>query len=249
MELDELEQSAKSLNMVLNKFPIGAISLNDFKPVEEKIQTARESLMHLNARLLMLQAKYKQYTDDGQRQQEEESTGVALQNITSDTLINAKAIKLCLHSITILSILSNKEGDVEDQNKLYSYMSKLLAFNDSIMTTQEVIEKESRLQLDLKVECHKALFEYKNFLKEQEQIRSERLQETYPEIVERKNKMEKTLRKINIMKKLIRNFIASSSHMLVEQPILLEMLEKHRELINVETILKISQNRENIEDV
>lgn len=61
--------------------------------------------------------------------------------------------------------------------------------------------------------------------------------------------MEKTLRKINIMKKLIRNFIASSRHMLVEQPILLEMLEKHRELINVETILKISQNRENIEDV
>ncbi|KAL6436899.1 hypothetical protein ACFW04_004926 [Cataglyphis niger] len=184
MELNELEQSVKSLNMVLNKFPIGAISLNDFKPVEEKIQTARESLMHLNARLLMLQAKYKQYTDDGQRQQEEESAGVALQNITSDTLINAKTIKLCLHSITILSILSNKEGDVEDQNKLYSYMSKLLAFNDSIMTTQEVIEKESQLQLDLKIECHKALFEYKNFLKEQERIRSERLQETYPEIVE-----------------------------------------------------------------
>lgn len=61
--------------------------------------------------------------------------------------------------------------------------------------------------------------------------------------------MEKTLRKINIMKKLIRNFIASSRHMLVKQPILLEMLEKHRELINVETILKISQNRENIEVV
>lgn len=63
-------------------------------------------------------------------------------------------------------------------------MNKLFILNDSIMTTQEAIEKESRLQLDLKVECHKALFEYKNFLKEQERIRSERLQKTYPEIVE-----------------------------------------------------------------
>lgn len=39
----------------------------------------------------------------------------ALQNVISNTLINAKAIKLCLHSTTILSILSNKEGDAEDQ--------------------------------------------------------------------------------------------------------------------------------------
>lgn len=63
-------------------------------------------------------------------------------------------------------------------------MSKLFAFNDSIMAIQKAIERESRLQLDLKIECQKALFDYKNFLKEQERIRSERLQETNPEIVE-----------------------------------------------------------------
>lgn len=62
-------------------------------------------------------------------------------------------------------------------------MSKLFAFNDNIMAIQEAIERESRLQLDLKVECQKALFDYKNFLKEQERIRSKRLQETNPEIV------------------------------------------------------------------
>lgn len=63
-------------------------------------------------------------------------------------------------------------------------MSKLFAFNDSIMAIQKAIERESRLQLDLNVECQKALFDYKNFLKEQERIRSEKLQETNPEIVE-----------------------------------------------------------------
>lgn len=55
-----------------------------------------------------------------------------------------------------------------------------------------------------------------------------------------KARMEKTIRKINIMKKLIRNFIAVSSHMLKKEPLLLEMLKNHRELINVETIMKMS---------
>lgn len=56
--------------------------------------------------------------------------------------------------------------------------------------------------------------------------------------------MERTIRKINIMKKLIRNFIAVSGYMLQREPILLEMLENHRELINVETIVKMSHNNE-----
>lgn len=55
--------------------------------------------------------------------------------------------------------------------------------------------------------------------------------------------MEKTLRTINIMKKLIRIFIATSDFMLAKEP-MLEMLENHRELINVETIMEISQNEE-----
>lgn len=59
-----------------------------------------------------------------------------------------------------------------------------------------------------------------------------------------KDKMERTIRKINIIKKLIRNFIAVSGYMLEKEPILLEMLENHRELINVETIVKMSQSNE-----
>jgi len=63
-------------------------------------------------------------------------------------------------------------------------MNKLFTLNDSIMAIQETIEEAVQVQLDLKVECQKALFDYKNFLKEQEQLRSERLQKTYPGIVE-----------------------------------------------------------------
>lgn len=99
--------------------------------------------------------------------------------------------KKCLYKYCCLQIdISYQKVDMQSNcnslcsRKLYTYMSKLLAVNDSIMAIQEDIERESRLQLDLKIECQKALFDHKIFLKEQEQIRSERLQETYPEIVE-----------------------------------------------------------------
>ncbi|XP_012533158.1 uncharacterized protein LOC105834879 [Monomorium pharaonis] len=248
MELNELERSVKQLGVVLDEFPIGAISLDDFKPIEEKIRETRESLKHLNARSLMLRAKYKQYIDT-EREGSEDDAEDALLSVVSDTLLNAKTVKLCLHSTTIQSILNNKEGNAEDQKKLYTYMNKLFTLNDNVMAIQKEIEKASQEQLDLKFECQKALFDHKNFLKEQERLQSERLQKTYPEIVENKDKMERTIRKINIMKKLIRNFIAVSSHMLEKEPILVEMLERHRDLLNVETIMKMSQsNEENTHD-
>lgn len=57
---------------------------------------------------------FVEHTDTGRRRKEED-IGNVLQSVISDTLINAKAVKLCLHSATIVSMLSNKEGDVEDQ--------------------------------------------------------------------------------------------------------------------------------------
>ncbi|XP_011157773.2 uncharacterized protein LOC105194526 [Solenopsis invicta] len=243
MELGELERSVKRLGAVLDEFPIGAISLDDFKPIEVKIRETRESLKHLNARSLMLKAKYKQHVD-AERERSEDDVDDALLNAVSDSLLNAKAAKLCLHSTTIESILTNKEGSAEDRKKLYTYMNKLFTLNDNVMAIQKDIEKASQEQLDLKIECQKALFNHKNFLKEQERLQSERLQKTYPAIVENKDKMEKTIRKINIMKKLIRNFIAISGHMLEKEPILVEMLERHRDLLNVEMIIKMLQSNE-----
>lgn len=63
-------------------------------------------------------------------------------------------------------------------------MNKLFTLNDNVMAIQKDIEKASQEQLDLKIECQKALFNHKNFLKEQERLQSERLQKTYPAIVE-----------------------------------------------------------------
>lgn len=140
-QLDELERAVTRLRAVIDGFPIGAVSLDDFKPVEEKIWETRESLMRLNVRSLLLRAKHKrtsksprtlsngfplrdfylnsrlftEYIDDGRRGNGDENNGGTLQNVVNDTLINARAVKLCLHSTTILSILSEKEGDEEDR--------------------------------------------------------------------------------------------------------------------------------------
>lgn len=67
--------------------------------------------------------------------------------------------------------------------KLDAYMNKLFTLNDSIMATHESVKEASLMQLNLKLECQKALFDYKTFLSNQEQLQSEILQETHPEIV------------------------------------------------------------------
>lgn len=63
-------------------------------------------------------------------------------------------------------------------------MNKLYTLNDNIIAIQESIEKMSLVQLDLKIECQKALFDHKDFLKEQEKIQSQKLQKMHPEILQ-----------------------------------------------------------------
>ena len=55
--------------------------------------------------------------------------------------------------------------------------------------------------------------------------------------------MERTIQKINIMKKLITNFIAGSVTLLKDEPVLLEILEKHRDIVSLETISNMIMNR------
>ena len=62
-------------------------------------------------------------------------------------------------------------------------MSKLFTLNDNILLLQNEIEDALKVQLQLKIQCRNALFEYKSFLKEQEEIRNKKLQEMNPELV------------------------------------------------------------------
>ncbi|XP_043525114.1 uncharacterized protein LOC122536666 isoform X2 [Frieseomelitta varia] len=201
----------------------------------------------------MIQLQFKRrnvlYATNEEPEGNIKDTVTDLHEATANSHINNAVVKLCLHSYTIQAILEGKESDNDMLRKIYAYMSKLFTLNDNILLLQNEIEDALKVQLQLKIQCRNALFEYKSFLKEQEEICNKKLQEINPELVKNKEKTNKTIRSINLMKKLIVNFIAASNHMLFKKPFLVKMLEEHRELINIETISKISQNNsENEED-
>lgn len=241
LAFNNLQNAVLSLHKSVSNFPVGAVSLDDFKPIEEKIQDTRKSLKRLTARLLWLKAKTRYVMENEEPQCEMEYTIEDLQEATALSLVTDKTLKLVCHSHTIQDILAGKQGDLDMQEKIYAYMRKLFTLNDTILSLQKDIQSAAKKQLKLKVKCQRALFDYKKFLKEQEEICSKKLQETNPEIALNKEKTNKSIRNINIMKKLIVNFISASHYMLMDNPHLIEMLEKHRELINIETILKMSQ--------
>lgn len=58
-EFQNLKVAIKSLNKSVSNFPVGAVSIDDFTPIEERIRNMRESLKLLNARLLMLNTYYE----------------------------------------------------------------------------------------------------------------------------------------------------------------------------------------------
>lgn len=236
-----LKEAAERLGESVSNFVVGAISVDDLKPTDEKIKNMRESLKQLNARLLTMKARTDMHSTNGEPMTDGNNTVGSLQEAVTLALINNTRFKLCLHSHTIQSILDGREGTPEMQKNIEAYMSQLFTLNDNLLTLQESIENATQEQLDLQIECQKSLYRYSAFLKEQEQLRSKRLEETNPEIAKNKEIIHKNVQKINMMKRLITSFIASSGKMLMEEPVLEDMLEKHRELINIETILKMTQ--------
>ncbi|XP_029031852.1 uncharacterized protein LOC114870856 isoform X2 [Osmia bicornis bicornis] len=235
---DNLEKAVVSLSKSISNFPIGAVSLNDFKPIEERIRETRKTLKALNARLLMLKA---------QRTATEESEGdivdtiTELNDATSYVFLNSMKTKLCFHSFTIQDILAGKQGDPDMQEKIYACMHKIFSINDISLSLLKDIDEARNKQFDLKVKCRYVLIKYKMFLKEQEEICNKKLQETNPHMALNKAKTMKALKNINVMKKLIVDFIGAAYHMLYDHIFLVKMLEKHRELINIDTILTMAE--------
>ncbi|XP_076675588.1 uncharacterized protein LOC143372860 [Andrena cerasifolii] len=248
LEFKRLKDAATSLGESVSNFPIGAVSLDDFKPIEERIRNTRETLKHLSARSLILKAQHEYQTTRDKPAGDAGTMVTSLHEATANFLINNEGIKLCLHSYAIQAILSGKEGDQEMKKKIYACMSKLFCLNDNILSLQKSIGEAREKQLDLKIQCQNSLYEYRNFFKEQEEMRSKKFDETHPEIARHKEKTNKTLETINMMKKLIINFTATFNHMLLQEPFFIEMLEGHRELVTIETILKMSRRNAEAEN-
>ncbi|XP_053973674.1 uncharacterized protein LOC128873815 isoform X1 [Hylaeus volcanicus] len=239
-EFRNLANAIKRLKKSVSDFPIGAVSLDDYTPVEERIRNMRELLKFLNARLITLKAHYELQTRD-EPEEGTESIITCLHEETANTLITAKVIKFILHTEAIQAILTGKEGDSDMQNKIYDFLCQLFSLNDKIIFSQTTMQDALQKQLNLKIECQNTILEYKKFLKTQEEMLSKQLQETNPEIARQKEKTKILLQKINLMKKLIVNLIAVSNDKL-RNPFLFKKLQEHRELITIDTVLKMSHD-------
>ncbi|KAI4493551.1 hypothetical protein M0804_001727 [Polistes exclamans] len=239
-DFKNLERALKHLRKNVAEFPIGAVSWNDYKPIEDKIQILRGSTSRLCSRKIMVKAKLD-YINKKSSTKNTKNSFQMLQDTTAKAIINNNAIKLCLQGYTIQDVLFNKYKS-NTQEKMIVAMRKLFILNDAILSNQQCVEDAFQRQLNLKIECQKAIFDYHTFLKEQDNLRKKKLQKTNPTIAENKEKILKFIKKINIMKKLITNFIATSAELLVKEPFFIEMLEKHAELINEETIIKLTEN-------
>lgn len=56
MELDQLDEALGILSEVISEFPVGAKTVDDFRPVQEKIEVVRNELKYITARSITLQA-------------------------------------------------------------------------------------------------------------------------------------------------------------------------------------------------
>ncbi|XP_078049129.1 uncharacterized protein LOC144476281 [Augochlora pura] len=238
-ESENLENAIEKLRKSVNNFRLGAISLDDYKPVEDKIKIIYNNLTQLNARVLMLKAYHRFIETEGVQ---EEDAATKCSEAASNCHLNNLAIKSCLHSYTITNILGGKQGGPDMQKKMFGYLCKLYSINDELMMLQKEIDEALEKQLDLQIECQDMIYDHKKFLEVQEERWNKKLQETNPEVARIKKKLIQRIDKVNIMKKLIVNFIAASNQLLMKKPILVDMLEKHRDLIDIDTVMKMVQN-------
>ncbi|XP_014211132.1 uncharacterized protein LOC106641279 [Copidosoma floridanum] len=243
MEIEELNEAVNDLKNAISQFPVGVNKLDDYMPVEEKIINLRNELKAIDARCLTLNA----ITDMGMSDElPQGDLNKALENLNFNTttyLINTKTLSQCLQSKAIQEIIYNDAGTKEIQSKIKICLSKLFLFNDKLLAKDETIKELKKKQYLLKLDCHNAIYDYQDFLKEKETRRNKKLKETHPDFIYNKEKIDRTISKINTMKKLITNLIASMSKELDEKEELVELLEKHKGLVNLEKITDMALNQ------
>lgn len=239
-EVKSLEKALQALHSNIIKFPIGAVSLQDFKPVDEKIKETRQVLQHVNATILRLKVLNEARSAEESLAKDTSDTLESAHDAITNALIHRQVLRLCLYSNAINDICAGR-ADEQIQTKLTRYVPKLFALNDSGVQLYDSIEEAFEKQLKLKMECHKAVINHHEFLQKQADIRKKKLQETHPEIARNKEKVMTTIEKINLMKRMITNIIGAASHMVTKDPKCRKMLSDHRSLITAEMIVEISQ--------
>ncbi|XP_003426326.1 uncharacterized protein LOC100678315 [Nasonia vitripennis] len=243
MEIKHLNRAVDELKEAIANFPVGATTLDDFKPTDEKIIDIRKSLTALNARRLTLHAIIDSGISSNEPQGDLIKSFEKLNESSTNYLINSKTLKLCYQSRAIQDIVYKGAGTPEIQEKVKACLNKLFMVNDKMTAKNEKRKELVKKQYQLKKEFHHAIYHHQEVLQEKEARKNQHLQETNPDIVQLKEKINRSIAKIYTMKKLITNLIAAMSEHLQDNEELIDMLSKHKEVINLETIIELTQKQ------
>ncbi|KAK0162210.1 hypothetical protein PV327_008564 [Microctonus hyperodae] len=248
--MDAIEQLQRSLNILQNNvstFLIGAVTLHDYEPIEEKIQDLRDSLKCLSSRLQMLQVKLNLHESLNEVLENDAGDVQQLNDKLSDSIINDNVSKFCIYSKAVQDsfFASSDDSDAETNNHMKAIMKQLFITNDKMLALQDDIEKLSHKEIEIKYDYVSAIFEFRTFLEDQEKIRNKRLEALNPGVTAHEERLKELVFKINLMKRLIMNFISAASADIKVLPELDEMIKKHRDLVSIDTIKEMIQNQNN----
>ncbi|XP_063981521.1 uncharacterized protein LOC135164780 isoform X2 [Diachasmimorpha longicaudata] len=240
-----LERATALLGSTIRNFSIGAVTLSDFKPVQEKMKDLREIIRCLTARIQLLRAT------NGARAapvlssaQPKELEKRMHEIVSSNYLIKYDVFKDALHSHAAENLLSN-ENISPEMKKLKAVMAKLYSQNDKIIVLQEEMEALRTKERKLQAEVAAGIIDFQNFLKEQEKIRNEKLAVSNPDVARKKQKLKKLITKINISRRIITSIISAVSTTITDEPEMLRMLKDHRDIVDAETIMEMANGRVN----
>ncbi|KAJ8676051.1 hypothetical protein QAD02_011837 [Eretmocerus hayati] len=242
MEIEELNDALEILDRAIENFPHGAEAVDEVKPIQLRIVDMRQHLRHLNARHLTLKAvKNLNFTPDPPVK----DLSNALEELntqTTDYLINTRVLKLSCQSKAIQDILYHRKSDPVTQKKVQVCLDKLFTLNQRLMSKKEKKKKLMELENNLKMECHHAIYNHQEFLKQKETKMREHIQNQNQNEAENfRDQLDRAVRKVNTTKRLIVNCIAAAGHILHNDRDVVEMLAKHRELINHERLKEMTE--------
>ncbi|XP_011302552.1 uncharacterized protein [Fopius arisanus] len=242
---EQLERATALLRSTICNVPIGVVTLSDFKPTQEKIRDSRERIRALTARIKLLRAiNDAKVTPNMPPANPKDLEKKMHQALSSHQLIKYEVFRGTVQSHAVENLLANDEISPELTSKLREVMAKLYSQNDKLIVLQEEIESLQAEERQLQADVAAGVIDFQTFLKEQEQIRNEKLAVSNPEIAKKKQKLNNLIKKINISRRLITNIISAVSTTIIDEPEMFRMLKEHRDIINVETIMEMASNRE-----
>ncbi|XP_012256493.1 uncharacterized protein LOC105686357 isoform X2 [Athalia rosae] len=242
MAFEQLERALDSLSKSVSHFHVGADSIDDLKPLEVRISDLRKLMKVQKTHWQMVNAKIHANSVTENPQEDISTTISNSRKKISHLQTDSQAIGLCLYSLAIHDMVYKEKPNRNFKEQVLGYMKRLFVLNDSLLSIHQRMEALRIEELDLKIECQKELFNYRQFLRDQENLLDRNLQETNPEIVKNKTKLLLKLRKINVMKRLTTAILSTSGTLVREKPFLFNMMKKHREIINIETIIEMTRD-------